>query len=360
MSVFTAKEFDGHEEVVFCHDAASGLRAIIAIHNRNLGPALGGCRMYPYADEADALRDVLRLSRGMTYKSALAGLPLGGGKSVIIGDPFTDKSDALLRAMGRFIDSLGGRYIGAEDSGTTVADLQAMAGETAHVAGIHERRTADGQPRDGDPSPYTAHGVFTGIRSAVRHALGSDSLEGVTVAIQGLGNVGSHLARELHEAGARLVVADPVAARVEAAVERWGARAVALDEIDSAEADVFAPCALGAVINDATVPRLAARIVAGAANNQLDEPRHAEALRARGILYAPDFVINAGGIIDVWYELSGGSEAEEMARIEAIGDTLEAIFNEAEANGQTTVEVAERHAERRFRDGAVSGDSAAA
>ncbi len=359
MSVFESRDFDGHEQVVFCHDRATGLRAIIAVHDTRLGPALGGCRMYPYSGSEEALRDVLRLARGMTFKSALAGLPLGGGKAVIMGDPFHDKSEALMRAMGRCIDRLGGRYIGAEDSGTGVTDLKQMAAETAHVAGVRERRTADGRLRDGDPSPYTAHGVFAGIRAAVRHALGTDSLEGVRVAIQGLGNVGSHLAAELHAAGARLTVADPVAERLAAAVEAYGAEAVGLEEIYAAPAEVFAPCALGAVINDATVERLAARIVAGGANNQIDEPRHGEALRARGILYAPDFAINAGGIIDIWYERAEGDEAEGMAKIEGIGATLEDIFREAEASGLTTAEVAERLAERRL-DAAARGKGASA
>lgn len=347
MSVFRSKDFDGHEQVVFCNDSDTSLKAIIAIHNRNRGPSLGGCRMYPYASDEEALRDVLRLSRGMTYKSALAGLPLGGGKAVIIGDPFTGKSEALMRAMGRFIESLGGRYIGAEDSGTGVKDIQWMAQETAHVAGFRERRTTAG-PRSGDPSPSTAYGVFVGIRAAVLHALNSTHLDGVKVAIQGLGHVGMHLAERLHNAGARLWVCDPVAARVHEAQERFGAVAVPLDEIHSQKVDVFAPCAMGAVINDRTLPQLKARIVAGAANNQLDENRHALELHRRGILYAPDYVINAGGIIDIYFEIHGDDEVAEMVKLEEIGDTLSEIFAEAGETGKTTAEIADRIAERRF------------
>jgi len=347
MSVFNAKDFDRHEQVVFCHDPATGLKAIIAIHNRNLGPALGGCRMYPYADDEEALRDVLRLSRGMTYKSALAGLPLGGGKSVIIGDPFKHKSDSLMRAMGRFIESLGGRYIGAEDSGTGVEDLKQMAKVTSHVAGIRERRTSAG-PRDGDPSPSTAYGTFVGIRAVVQHALGGNSLDDVKVAIQGMGHVGIHLAEMLHNAGAKLWVSDPVEARLEDARKRFDATPVALDEIYDQEVDVFSPCAMGASINDATIPRLKARIVAGSANNQLDEERHAVELHRRGMLYAPDYVINAGGIIDVYFEIQGDDEMAEMQKLDEIGATLSEIFVEAEERGETTVEVADRIAERRF------------
>ncbi len=356
MSVFSHNAFDGHEQVVFCHDRATGLKAIIAVHNRHLGPALGGCRMYPYADDEEALRDVLRLSRGMTYKSALAGLPLGGGKSVIIGDPFRGKSEALMRAMGRFIDSLGGRYIGAEDSGTGVADMQIMARETTHVAGFRERTTTTG-PRTGDPSPSTACGTFVGLRTAVRHALGSGDLDGVRVAIQGLGNVGMHLAERLHNAGARLWVCDPVEARLREAVQRFGATSVSPDAIYGLDVEVFAPCAMGAVINDRTLPQLRARVVAGAANNQLDEPYHAQALQQRGIVYAPDYVINAGGIIDIFYEIQGDDEVAEMAKIEEIGVTLNAIFAEADASGETTAAIADRLAERRIGRSPLVGTS---
>ena len=345
---FSHPAYDAHEQVLFCHDRETGLRAIIAVHNRNLGPALGGCRMYPYASDEAALRDVLRLSRGMSYKAAVTGLPLGGGKSVILGDPATQKSPALMRAMGRFVDSLGGRYIAAEDSGTSVADVQAMAGETAHVSGVRERDTDDGRPRDGDPSPYTARGVFAGIRAAVAHRHGGDSLDGVTVALQGLGNVGRSLAAMLHEAGARLVVSDPSEARLAEARERFGAEVVALDAIVGARADVFAPCAMGAVLDDASIPTLQASIVAGAANNQLESAHHAAALAARDVLYAPDYVINAGGLIDVYHELYPVPYAEEMARIDAIGTTLTTIFARADAEQATTAAIADRLAEERM------------
>ncbi len=349
MSVFESRDFDGHEQVVFCHDRATGLRAIIAVHDTRLGPALGGCRMYPYAGSEEALRDVLRLARGMTFKSALAGLPLGGGKAVIMGDPFHDKSEALMRAMGRCIDRLGGRYIGAEDSGTGVTDLKQMAAETAHVAGVRERRTADGRLRDGDPSPYTAHGVFAGIRAAVRHALGTDSLEGVRVAIQGLGNVGSHLAAELHAAGARLTVADPVAERLAAAVEAYGAEAVGLEEIYAAPAEVFAPCALGAVLNANTIPQIRAQVVCGAANNQLATAADDAALAARGILYAPDYLVNAGGLISVARPSTGLSDAEARAKLEHIPETLLHVFELAERDGVAPGAAADRLARARLR-----------
>ncbi len=359
MNLFSHHEFHDHEQVVFCHDAASGLKAIIAVHNTNLGPALGGCRMFPYLDDAAALNDVLRLSRGMTYKSALAGLPLGGGKSVIIGDPLSGKSVALMRAMGRAIDRLGGRYIGAEDSGTGVDDLLEMARETEHVSGIRERVGAHG-PRDGDPSPYTAYGVYCGLRAAVQHRLGTDSLQGLRVAVQGLGSVGMHLARRLHQAGARLWVTDPVAARVQQAVADLGAEAVELDRIYSAPVDVFAPCAMGAVINDVTIPKLQAMVVAGAANNQLEAARHAAELQARGVLYAPDYVINAGGIIDIHYELTRGEEAEELVKIEGIAETLREIFRVSEKSALTPAQVADQLAEKRFLKGSLGSHASAA
>lgn len=348
MKLFSHHEFDQHEQVVFCHDKASGLKAIIAIHNTNRGPALGGCRMYPYACEADALTDVLRLSRGMTYKSAIANLPLGGGKSVIIGDPRQGKTPALIRAMGQAVDRLGGRYIVAEDSGTGVADMQLIGEVTPHVSGIAEKFDAEGNPRSGDPSPMTARGTFVGIRAAVRHRLGRESLEGVRVAIQGVGNVGHHLAKQLHDAGARLWVSDINHEAVQRLVDELGATAVANEAIYDQEVDVFAPCALGAILNDQTIPRLRACIVAGSANNQLAERRHGKALMQRGILYAPDYVINAGGVIDVCYERDAMDQARVLKQVDAIGDTLEEIFDRAERQRQPTDEVADRLAEERF------------
>ena len=342
MSVFNHSEFDGHHQVAFCHDSDSGLKAIIAIHNLSRGPALGGCRMWHYASDDEALTDALRLARGMTYKSALANLPYGGGKSVIIGDPRSMKSDALFRAMGRFVESLGGRYIVAEDVGISVADVETMGRETRHVAGT----SAGGV---GDPSPATAYGVFMGIRAAVKHQLGKDNLDGLRVAVQGLGHVGYHLCRYLADAGAKLIVTDINQRSVAQTVEAFGAIAVAPEEIYSVEADVYAPCALGATINDATIDLLKAPIVAGSANNQLAEPRHGAELQRRGVLYAPDFVINAGGIIVISHEGPGYVEAEAFSHIARIQDTLGEIFRRAEAQGLPTSDAADRLAEDRFK-----------
>lgn len=348
MAVFEHPAFDDHEQVVFCSDQDTGLRAVIAIHDTTLGPALGGCRMWPYADGDAALTDVLRLSRGMTYKSALAGLALGGGKSVIIGNPRTDKTGALCRAMGRAVDRLGGRYIAAEDSGTTVADMLTMAEATPHVAGITEKPTADGTLRSGDPSPATAYGVFAGLKAAVRHRLGRDDVAGLTVAVQGVGSVGRRLARYLHEAGARLVIADIHEDNARAVVAETGAMVVDATAIFAAEADVFAPCAMGAILNDETLPVLRASVVAGAANNQLAEPRHGEELRRRGILYAPDYVINAGGIIDIHHERTGFDRDRLVRHLDGIADTLAEVFARAEAEGLPTGEVADRMARERL------------
>ena len=345
MPLFDHQEFDGHEEVAFCHDATSGLKAIIAIHNTNLGPSLGGCRMWPYDSEDEALTDVLRLSKGMTYKSALAGLSFGGGKTVILGDPRQDKSDALFRALGRFIESLGGRYITAEDVGIKVADVETMGRETDFVAGVPQKGS-------GDPGPATAFGVFTGLKAAVRYKLGRDDLSGVGVAIQGLGSVGTRLARHLAAEGAALTVSDIDAKAVERAVDELGALAVAPDAIYDSTAEVFAPCALGGVINDETLARLKARIVAGSANNQLAEPRHGEALMRAGVLYAPDYAINAGGIINISHEGPDYDQAKAFAHVARIGETLEEIFRLAEARRVTTATAADEIAERRFRGAA--------
>lgn len=351
MSVFSHVDFDHHQQVVYGHDQASGLKAIIAIHDTSLGPALGGCRMWPYAGDDEALRDVLRLSRGMSYKSALAQLPLGGGKAVIIGDPHTGKSEALFQAMGDFVDSLGGRYITAADSGTGVAEMQIMAERTRHVAGAGQREAFDGGLRNGDPSPSTAYGVFIGLQAAVRHRLGRDDLKGLKVAIQGVGQVGFSLARQLREAGAELWVTDIVAANVRRAVEQLGATAVGQNEIYGLEVDVFAPCAMGAIVNPHTLEALRAPVIAGAANNQLADAQLAEELQRRGCLYAPDYAINAGGIIDVCYERTGGSVAQLKAHIEGIGPTLTEIFQRAEREGATTSAIADRLAEERLRGG---------
>ena len=349
MSVFSTSDFADHEQVVFCSDDKSGLKAIIAIHNSNLGPALGGCRMWPYANEDEATRDVLRLSRGMTYKSAMANLKLGGGKSVVIGNPRTDKTPALLEALARAIDRLGGRYIAAEDSGTSVTDMKLMSQFTQHVCGVHDKPAEHGT-RSGDPSPSTAYGTLVGIRAAVKERLGRDSLDGLRVAVQGLGHVGLDLARRLKAAGAELWVTDIYREPLLAAGKELGATAVAPEEIFGLDVDVFAPCALGAVLNDRTIPELKAKIVAGAANNQLAEPRHGTALMNRGILYAPDYVINAGGIIDVYYERIGNFDPAALRRhIEGIHDNLLEIFARARAEERPTGEVADAIAEQRFR-----------
>lgn len=349
MNVFSHPEFDHHEHLSFVCDAETGLKGIIAIHNTSRGAALGGCRMFPYASDEEALRDVLRLSRGMTYKSALANLDLGGGKSVIIGDPRKHKTEALLEAMGRHLESLGGQYIAAEDSGTSVPDLKVMGRHTRHVAGVTTRTGFDGQPSTGDPSPVTAYGTFIGLKAAVKHKLGTDNLTGLKVAIQGIGNVGYRLARYLKEAGAELWVTDIHADNLQRAVDEFDATPVGSDDILSLPVDVVAPCAMGAVLNDQSIPAIRAAIVAGAANNLLDRPEHDAALKHRGILYAPDFAINAGGITDVFYERTGGSPEQIRAHVDTIGDTLTEIFQRSDRTGLPTGEIANELAEERFR-----------
>ncbi len=348
MAVFSLSDFADHEQVVFVSDDKSGLKAIVAVHNSNLGPALGGCRMWPYASEEEAVRDVLRLSRGMTYKSAMARLKLGGGKSVIIGNPRTDKTPALLAAFARALEQLNGRYIAAEDSGTSVADMKFMTQFTQHVAGIHDKPSNEGT-RSGDPSPATAYGTFIGIQAAVKERLGRDSLDGLRVAVQGVGNVGYDLARQLKEAGAQLWVTDIHREPLVQAGRELGATVVAPDEIFGLDVDVFAPCALGAILNDSTIPQLKASIVAGAANNQLAEARHGVELMKRGILYAPDYVINAGGIIDVYHERIGFERAALIRHIEGIRDNLMEVFERAREEERPTAEVADAIAEERFR-----------
>ncbi|MFT6163688.1 MAG: leucine dehydrogenase [Zhongshania aliphaticivorans] len=342
MTVFNSPSFDSHELVAFKEDARSGLRAIIAVHNTALGPALGGCRFYPYGSDEQALEDVLRLSRGMSYKSALAGLPLGGGKAVIIGDPASQKSRQLLLAMGEFIEGLNGQYITAEDSGTGVADMKVIGERTTYVSGV-----MDGSRFGGDPSPYTAQGVFCGIKAACAFRHKANSLKGVRVAIQGAGSVGRHLTALLVAAGAEVFIADINAANLELA-QALGAKTVAVADVLSMDADVLAPCAMGAVIDEQTVGVIKAGIVAGAANNQLAQVIQGEQLRQRGILYAPDFVINAGGIIDVYYQRAEGSSEKSTAHVETIADTLQRIFRRAEHTGETTARVAELLAEERF------------
>src|SRR5690606_8844350 len=348
MSVFAHPDFDKHEQVVYCHDQASGLKAIIAIHNTRLGPALGGCRMFPYATENDALRDVLRLSRGMTLKSSLAGLPLGGGKAVIIGDPHTRKSPALLQAMGDFVESLGGRYITAADLGTGDAEMQAFAQRTKHVVGASPRATLDGSITSGDPSPSTALGVLVGLQEAVRQRLGRNDLAGLKVALQGVGHVGMGLARRLKAAGAELWVCDIFDANVQRAMDELDVHVVRPQDIYGLDVDVFAPCAMGGILNEQTLEVLRAPVIAGAANNQLATPEIGEMLRQRNQLWAPDYAINAGGIIDVYYQSSGGSAAQIDSHVRGISDTLREIFARASASDEPTSVIAARLALERI------------
>lgn len=341
MPVFSAKEFDDHEAVLFVRDRATGLKAIIAVHDTTLGPALGGTRMWKYESEAAALDDVLRLSRGMTYKSSLAGINLGGGKSVIIGDAQTDKTPQLFEAFGRAVDRLGGSYIAAEDVGTSPTDLEYARRTTRHIAGISEGNA-------GDPSPATAFGVLQGLKAAVLLRLKKNSLAGLRIAVQGLGHVGFSLCRLLREAGAELIVTDVNEALIRQAVTEFGATAVPTEAIYDQEADVFAPCALGAVLNDATIARLKASIVAGSANNQLAEPRHAEALKARGILYTPDYALNAGGIILISHEGPSFDREKAMRHVAKIYDTCFDIFRRAEREQRTTADIADQIAFERL------------
>ncbi|HEY5658006.1 MAG TPA: Glu/Leu/Phe/Val dehydrogenase dimerization domain-containing protein [Myxococcota bacterium] len=344
MSIFDSQDFADHEQVFFCRDRGAGLSAIVAIHDSTLGPAVGGCRMWPYATEDDAVRDALRLSRAMTYKNAMADLPHGGGKSVILGDPQRDKSEALLRAFGRAIEGLGGHYIAAEDVGISVRDIEIMGRETRHVAGVSNRNRASG-----DPSPFTAQGVFAALRVAVEHRLERASLEGLCVAIQGVGSVGMQLCGLLHEAGVELVVTDVNPQAVAEAVSRFGARAVRPEDIYTEPVDAFSPCALGAVLNDETVPKLGAWLVVGSANNQLARPRHGDELASRGVLYAPDYVVNAGGIINVAAEIAGDYDPDVvLEHVERIGERLRGILREAQIKGEAPFRVADAMAREKL------------
>ncbi|MDJ0948701.1 MAG: Glu/Leu/Phe/Val dehydrogenase [Alphaproteobacteria bacterium] len=342
MSVFDHPEFEDHEQVVFVHDRDAGLTAIIAVHDSTLGPAGGGVRFHPYTSSDDALTDVLRLSKAMTWKMALADLPFGGGKSVILGDPTRDKTAALFEAFGRAMDLLGGRYICGEDVGTTPEDMAVIHRRTRHVAGRPDTT--------GDTSPATGHGVFQAIRAAVARKLGRDSLAGVRVAVQGAGNVGRYLCRHLAEAGAEILVADVNPAAVAAVVSDFGARAVPAEGIVTAEADVLAPCALGGVINDDTIDEIRAEIVCGGANNQLAEARHGQALHDRGILFVPDYVSNCGGAISGTSYFLGRDGAEVTRRLDAIYDTCLRLFEIAEREGLTTDEAALRLARRKIAE----------
>jgi leucine dehydrogenase len=331
--MFTHREFDAHERVVFAFDAATGLKTMIALHSTALGPAFGGCRMHPYADEGQALTDVLRLSRGMTYKAAICELPYGGGKSVIIADPRRDKTPALLHAMGRMIESLGGQYITADDVGTTLEDLKVMRAVTTYTAGATQAAQ--------EPLAVTAWGVLMAIVAAVRHYYRRDDFAGLRFAVQGLGNVGYPLCGFLRERGAALVVTDVDPARTEKAAAELSAEVVAPEAIYEQEVDVFAPCALGAILNDRTVPRLRARIVCGGANNQLAEHRHDALLAARGIVFVPDYLANAGGVIDFYQESIDDSPAAVLRSVERIRDITAEVLKKAAATGDTPLEIAD-------------------
>jgi leucine dehydrogenase len=344
MRLFDTIATMGHERVLVCSNPDLGLRAIIALHSTVLGPALGGTRMWPYASDEEAITDVLRLSRGMTYKAAAAGLALGGGKAVIIGDPHRDKSEGLFRAFGRFIDSLGGAYITAEDVGTSTEDMEHIAAETRWVTGIAVEHGGSG-----DPSPVTAYGVYQGIVASVDTVFGSPDLAGRSVAIQGLGKVGRYLAKHLVDSGAKVFGCDVHAGAADQA-RALGVEIVSLDDINELPVDVFAPCALGAGLDDQTIPRLRCKIVAGGANNQLaDENVHGAALVEHGILYAPDFVINAGGIINVFSEATGQYDRERaLRRTRTIATNLRRIYHTAKTEGIPTHTAAVRLAEERI------------
>jgi leucine dehydrogenase len=346
MDIFTHPDFDGHEQVVFSQNGRHGLKSIIAIHDTTLGPALGGCRIWDYETEGAALSDVLRLSRGMSYKAALAGLPLGGGKAVILADSRSEKTPGMMRAMGRAVERLGGRYIIAEDVGAEVADMDEIARETRHVSGLSGGA--------GDPSPWTAEGVFLSLKAAVRHRLARDNLAGVRVSVTGLGHVGSSLCRLLAQAGARLLVSDIREEAIAHMVEAHGAEAVPVGEAHAVEADVFAPCALGSGLNETTIPEITARIICGAANNQLAVAGDDARLAERGILYAPDYLVNAGGLIWVARPSTGLSDAEARAKLEHIPETLLHVFELAEREGVAPGAAADRLARTRL-NGTRSG-----
>lgn len=343
--IFQNEAFKGHEQVVFCHDEETGLKAIIGIHSTVLGPALGGTRMWNYANDAEALRDVLRLSRGMSYKAAISGLNLGGGKAVIIGDSRKDKTDAMMQKFGEFVNSLSGRYITAEDVGINTHDMEMVKMKTDHVTGIPESIGGSG-----DPSPVTAYGVFMGMRAAATYRWGSDNLDGKKVLVQGVGHVGETLVKHLTESGAQVMINDIHEDTLERIAKTYGATIVR-DNIYDLDMDIYAPCALGATVNDDTIGRLKAEVIAGAANNQLaDELRHGKMLQERGIVYAPDFLINAGGLINVYSEIAKYDRAEALRRTEEIYNTTLTTLTEAETHQITTHQAALKVAEERIEN----------
>jgi leucine dehydrogenase len=334
--VFNHFSFDNHEQIVFCNDEDTGLKAIIGIHNTVLGPALGGTRMWNYQNEWEALYDVLRLSRGMTFKSAVAGLDLGGGKAVIIGDAKKQKNDVLMKRFAEFVHSLSGRYITAEDIGMETRDMDIMKQVTPYVSGISENLGGSG-----NPSPVTAFGVFMGIKASCKYKFGSESVSGKKVWVQGVGNVGETLVKYLTEAGAEVFITDIYQDKLKAVSNKYGATIYNGIDVFSQNVDIYAPCALGATINDQSIEKLKASIIAGGANNQLeDENKHGKLLKEKGIIYAPDFLINAGGIINVNAEVAGYDRAETMKRTENIYNTTLEIFNLSDQEGITTHQAA--------------------
>lgn len=346
LDLFSKLETTDHEQIVLCNDNATGLKAIIAIHNTVLGPGLGGTRMWHYSTEAEALNDVLRLSRGMTFKAAISGLNLGGAKAVIIGDASKHKSEALMRKFGRFVENLNGKYITAEDVGTTTKDMEYVAMETSHCVGLPESMGGGG-----DPSPVTAYGVYMGIKASAKKAYGSDSLGGKKISVQGIGKVGMHLVQLLHEEGAEIYVSDINENNLKYASENFGVKVISNDEVYTTPVDVFAPCALGAILNTDNINALNCNIVAGAANNQLAvEEEHGPMLQEKGILYAPDFLINAGGLINVYSEHIGYNRENAMRDTEKIYDTTLNIFALAEEQKIHTQRAAIILAEKRVND----------
>lgn len=337
----------GHEQVVFSHDKETGLKSIIAVHNTNLGPALGGTRMWSYASDEDAVIDVLRLSRGMSYKAAISGLNLGGGKAVIIGDAKTQKTDDLMRKFGSFVDRLGGSYITAEDVGMTTHDMKMVHESTKHVTGIPIEMGGAG-----DPSPFTAYGVYQGMKASAFYKWGSADLKGKKVVVQGIGHVGENLVKHLTDEGAEVFINDIFMDRMQEIAQKYGATIVEGDAVYDVDMDIYAPCALGATVNDDTINRLKCTIIAGAANNQLaDEKIHGEALKTKGILYAPDFLINAGGLINVYSEIHKMSKDEVMVKTKEIYNTTLEIFEKAEKENITTHQAAQQIAEYRIENG---------
>lgn len=343
MEIFAKLEEHDYEQIIFSHDKESGLKAITVIHNTTLGPALGGTRMWNYQTEAEAIEDCFRLARGMTYKNAAAGLNLGGGKTVVMGNPKTDKSPEMFRALGRFIERLNGSYITAEDVGTTVEDMDLIQTETSYVVG-----TTPGSGSSGDPSPVTAYGIYKGMKAATQAAYGNDSLKGKTIAVQGVGNVAFKLCKYLHEEGAKLVVTDINQQAVQRAVDTFNAIVVEPNDIYDVDCDIYAPCALGATLNDDTIPRLKAKVIAGSANNQLAEARHGELIYQKGMVYAPDYVINSGGVINVADELAGYNQQRAMRKVETIYDSLLKVFEISKRDCIPTNIAADRMAEERI------------